>query len=195
METPMRMLLTGLSEHLSMTLLDEGRGWHFGSWHSRKDAVAPAEPCAGARARIFPTVKAALGYFRQVSSAAPEDRRHLVSAVRAAAGYPAPQPAESRLPAESVPPGVTTDAHAVFAWIPTAVVAQALASSWNFGLAVAAIEGHGAGLQMRLLNGGVVYVLGDAASPHRAFPERDTSPRRLNPAPASATPPCLEAES
>lgn len=60
----MKVFATRLGATLSITFVDDGGGWQFGSWSTVSDRTPSVQPERGDRARRFDDVEAALAYFR-----------------------------------------------------------------------------------------------------------------------------------
>ncbi|MDX2166620.1 MAG: hypothetical protein SF182_06135 [Deltaproteobacteria bacterium] len=61
----MHVLATRLSATLSITLIDDGRGWRFSAWSALANHSLPLPPRAEARQRRFARVADALAFFRR----------------------------------------------------------------------------------------------------------------------------------
>lgn len=73
----MRAMSLALTRKVSMTLVEEGGCWRFGSWY-RHDGSAMVAPCESARDRRFSSAAAAAVFFRALCSdgrAEPRDDR------------------------------------------------------------------------------------------------------------------------
>lgn len=68
----MRVLATQLWDALSITLVDDGRGWRFGSWTTLADRSPGRLPSCADRARRFRDAQEALAYFRHRYRPLPE---------------------------------------------------------------------------------------------------------------------------
>jgi len=60
----MRVFATKLGAVLSITFVDDGGGWQFGSWTTVTDRAPAVQPEGPDRARRFDDVTTALEYFR-----------------------------------------------------------------------------------------------------------------------------------
>ena len=58
----MRLISLPMTWHSRLTLVDDGRGWIFSSWHVGRDVV-PGLPSAEHRRRTFRDPKAAVAFF------------------------------------------------------------------------------------------------------------------------------------
>lgn len=66
----MNVLATRLSAQLSITLVDDGRGWRFSSWSTVTNQCPRLQPNADERAKRFASAAEALTYFRHQYGAA-----------------------------------------------------------------------------------------------------------------------------
>jgi hypothetical protein len=60
----MRVFATRLGAVLSITFVDDGDGWQFGSWTTVTDRVPSTQPDSGDRDRRFAEIRDAVTYFR-----------------------------------------------------------------------------------------------------------------------------------
>lgn len=60
----MKVFATRLGAVLSITFVDDGGGWQFGSWTTVTDRPPAMQPEDADRDRRFPEVAEALAYFR-----------------------------------------------------------------------------------------------------------------------------------
>ena len=60
----MRVFATRLGTRLSITIIDRGSGWRFGSWSTVADHPPAVQPERGDRARCLAEVGEALAEFR-----------------------------------------------------------------------------------------------------------------------------------
>ncbi len=61
----MNVLATRLGTQLSITLVDDGSGWRFGSWSTMTNRCPAEQPSGTDRQRRFAEVSDALRYFRE----------------------------------------------------------------------------------------------------------------------------------
>lgn len=74
----MKVFATRLGTVLSITFVDDGGGWQFGSWTTITDRAPAVQPQADDRSKRFVDVTEALAYFRarygDVAGAATQSR-------------------------------------------------------------------------------------------------------------------------
>lgn len=60
----MKVFATRLGTALSITFVDDGGGWQFGSWTTVTDRAPSVQPEVADRAKRFDDIAEALAYFR-----------------------------------------------------------------------------------------------------------------------------------